>query len=407
MRAQSNILVINAGSSSVKFQLFSQHSELKNTNLRILRPSLRLLRSNRNDGSRRLHSELTLLVKGSVTHLGQAPIFIASVEADNRHEESLLPIDATHETAIRFILNWIETQKAQWKISVVTHRVVHGGTQFNNSVHITKDILAHLWALNSLAPLHQPHNLAAVEIISELMPDVMQIACFDTAFHANHKPLFTEYALPQWLRDKGIRRYGFHGLSYEWLVHALQLQSPKLAKGRIIAAHLGNGASLCAINNGVSIDTTMGMTALDGLPMGTRCGNLDPGAVIYMMRELGLSPDEVESVLYNESGLLGLSGLTNDVGLLQESIDPNAQFALDYFCMRTAQLMGMMAVALGGVDGIVFTGGIGENCDAIRSKILHHIAFLMPVEVHVIAANEEMIMAIHSIALMKQRRFSS
>ena len=228
----------------------------------------------------------------------------------------------------------------------------------------------------------------------------MQIACFDTAFHAQHTPLFTTYALPEHLREQGIRRYGFHGLSYEWIAYSLRQNEPELAKGRVIAAHLGNGASLCAMRNGISIDTTMGMTALDGLPMGTRCGTLDPGVVIYMIRELKLSSNDAESILYHQSGLLGLSDWTHDVRLLQGSNESKARFALDYFCMRAAQLAGMMAVALGGIDGIVFTGGIGENSNFIRDTILHHLDFLRPFEVRVIKADEGRMMAMHTMSVL-------
>jgi acetate kinase len=243
----------------------------------------------------------------------------------------------------------------------------------------------------------------AIDIISKINPDILQIACFDTAFHADHDPLFTSYALPEKWRDKGIRHYGFHGLSYEWIAYALRRDEHVLATGRIIAAHLGNGASLCAMHNGVSIDTTTGMTALDGLPMGTRCGNLDPGAVIYIIRDLNLSPDEVEHILYSESGLLGLSGSTNNVKELQESADKNAQFALDYFSLKVAQFMGAMAVALGGVDGVIFTGGIGEHSAFVRDKILARIAFMKPFEVRVIPANEERMMAMQARACLESK----
>ena len=374
MTAKNSILVINNGSSSVKFQLFLQHAELP------------------------------LLAKGQIYNLGNTPLFVATTETNSLEhpavESESLSIDCTHETAMHFILHWLEEQKKNWQINAVVHRIVHGGLKFTNSLFITPETLTELEKLTPLAPLHQPHNLAAVKIISALMPNVMQIACFDTAFHAHHSSLFTEYALPEKMRDKGIRRYGFHGLSYEWIVHSLQLEAPQLAQGRIIAAHLGNGASLCAMNNGISIDTTMGMTALDGLPMGSRCGSLDPGAVIYMIRELGLSADEVESILYNESGLLGLSQWTNDMNLLQNSDEPEAQFALNYFCLRTAQFMGMMAVTLGGVDGIVFTGGIGEHSTFVRDKILQHLALLRPFATRIVPANEERMMAMHSISLL-------
>ena len=374
--AKDIILVINTGSSSVKFQLFFQHPNLP------------------------------LLAKGQISNLGVSPSFLVTIEADDQQlrtvKQEILPDDSTHEKAIHYILQWIESQNQNWHIHLVAHRVVHGGLKFTASVKITDEVLAELWAFSALAPLHQSHNLKSITIIREQRPDVLQIACFDTAFHASHKPLFTEYALPQKIRDQGIRRYGFHGLSYEWIVHSLREHDHEFANGRIIAAHLGNGASLCAIDHGISIDTTMGMTALDGLPMGTRCGNLDPGVVIYMIRELGLSADELESILYNESGLLGLSEWTNDVSLLQGSDSPKARFALDYFCLRTTQLMGMMAVALGGIDCIVFTGGIGENSDFVRDNIVNRLAFLQPFATRIIPANEERVMAMHSIALIKQ-----
>ncbi|CAM2890915.1 acetate/propionate family kinase [Legionella anisa] len=371
---KTSILVINAGSSSVKFQVFSQESALH------------------------------LLASGKVAGLGTLPLFVAKDAVANKVIQKTLPVHCSHETALRFILQWINAQDL--KISVVAHRVVHGGVMFTKSVWVTSGVMAQLRELNPLAPLHQPHHLAAIELISTINPELPQIACFDTAFHAHHEALFTEYALPQKLREEGIRRYGFHGLSYEWVAYTLQQNDPELAKGRIIAAHLGNGASLCAMHHGISIDTTLGMTALAGLPMGTRCGDLDPGVIIYLIRELGLSADEIEHILYHESGLLGLSEKTNDVKLLQESSDPRAQFALTYFCLKGAQLMGMMAVALGGVDGIVFTGGIGENSEWVRRAILKHVTFLKPFETRIIAANEERIMAMHTLSLLEKNKGS-
>jgi len=354
------ILVINAGSSSVKFSLFDKGTDLK------------------------------LLANGQVADIGGKPRFSTG------NDRQALPPGSTHEEALRFILEWIEKQNHP-ALTIAVHRVVHGGALFTKPVQITSEILKQLHGLEALAPLHQPHNLAAIEILTKLKPGLPQIACFDTAFHAGHEPLFKVYALPQSLIDKGIQRYGFHGLSYEWIARVLKGEHPQLAKGRVIVAHLGNGASLCAMKNGVSIDTTMGMTALEGLPMGTRCGNLDPGAVIYMIRDLGLLPDKAEHILYNDSGLKGLSGLTNDVKTLQASNDPKAAFALDYFSLKTAQLMGSMAVALGGVDGIVFTGGIGENATTVREIILNRLAFLKPYEMLVIPANEERMMAMHAV----------
>lgn len=377
-KIKNSILVINTGSSSVKFQVFSRYPSFE------------------------------LLVHGKVSDLGSSPLFTATDETQELKENQVknieIPDDYTHEKALHFILNWIEAQNQSWQIDTVAHRIVHGGIRFTSSVLITPEVMTYLRVLCPLAPLHQPNNLIAIDIFSALKPDLMQVACFDTAFHAHHDPLFTEYALPQKIRDKGIRRYGFHGLSYEWIALFLRQHEPSLARRRIIAAHLGNGASLCAMHNGISIDTTMGMTALDGLPMGTRCGMLDPGAVIYMIRELNLSPDDAESLLYHQSGLLGLSDWTHDVRLLQDSNESKAQFALDYFCMRTAQLAGMMAVVLGGVDGIVFTGGIGENSSLIRDKILRHLDFLRPFEVHVIKANEERMMAMHTVSVLENHK---
>lgn len=371
-----SILVINAGSSSVKFQVFSRHPDL------------------------------SLLASGKVSDLGGTPLFTATNKTtstqDKKVDKKSLPSNCTHETALGVILDWIKAQGRSWQVSVVAHRVAHGGVFFTKSVWVRQEVIEQLRRLCPLAPLHQPHNLAAIEIISKMKPDMPQIACFDTAFHANHEALFTEYALPQRICDKSIRRYGFHGLSYEWIAYTLQQNNPALAKGRIIAAHLGNGASLCAMHNGISIDTTFGMTALSGLPMGTRCGDLDPGVVIYLIRELGFSPDEVEHIFYNESGLLGLSGWTNDVKLLQESREQKAQFALDYFCLKGAQLIGMMAVALNGIDGIIFTGGIGENSVFVRENILRRLEFLKPFEMRIIAANEERIMAMHTLSLLEQ-----
>ncbi|HRD69789.1 MAG TPA: acetate/propionate family kinase [Legionella sp.] len=364
------LLTINSGSSSVKFQVFTQTKELD------------------------------LLAKGKIYDLGTTPTFKASNQSTNQNVANSLDADCTHEEAILLILDWVKTQP-DWEVKAVAHRVVHGGELFTQSVLITPAILDELSTLNSLAPLHQPHNLAAIHIIEKTQPSLPQIACFDTAFHANHTPVFTTYALPLKIRELGIRRYGFHGLSFEWIAHALRIEHPKLAKGKVVVAHLGNGASLCALLDGVSIDTTMGLTALDGLPMGTRCGSIDPGAIIYLVRELGISPSTLEGILYNDSGLLGLSGLTNDVKELQESEDESAQFALDYFCLKAAQFIGMMAISLDGIDALVFTGGIGENSQLIRDKILARIHCLRPFSHLVMPANEEKMMAMHAFALLE------
>jgi acetate kinase len=351
------LLILNAGSTSVKFQLFGPEAEQ------------------------------VLVAAGQVAGIGTAPRFKAG------NDEKLLAAGSSHEEALAIVLGWVQSQG--YALSAAGHRVVHGGTEFVAPVEVTEKVLEKLRALAPLAPLHQPHNLAAIDILAKLQPDLPQVACFDTAFHAGQDALFTTYALPQSLRDKGIRRYGFHGLSYEWIAEVLKREHPALATGRVIAAHLGGGSSLCALKNGKSVTTSLGMTALDGLPMTMRCGSLDPGAVIYLVRELGLSADEVEHLLYGESGLKGLSGTSGDVKTLLASEAPAARFALDYFVERTAEFMGQMAVALGGVDGLVFTGGIGENAHALRDRILEKAAFLGRFESLVIPANEERMMARH------------
>lgn len=368
------ITVLNCGSSSVKFQIFSYSKPLD------------------------------LLAHGQIINLGTNPSFHAThTLTPEKNRNKTLNKHCGYEQAIHQIIRWVEKNE-QWHIHAVAHRVVHGGTAFNKSILITPDALLRLKEFNTLAPLHQPHHLAAIEIMSHLYPQIHQIACFDTAFHLNHEPLFTEYALPLHLRKKGIRRYGFHGLSFEWVAHVLQKEHPELAKSRLVIAHLGNGASLCAMNHGVSIDTTMGLTALDGLPMGTRCGHLDPGAVLYMIQHLGLSPEQVEHLLYQESGLLGLSGISNDVKELEQCADQKAQFALDFFCMKTAQHIGMMAIAIGGLDGIILTGGIGEHSEWIRSQILNKIQCLQPFTALVIPANEEKMMAMHALSTLEHTK---
>lgn len=367
------ILTLNAGSSSVKFRLFARDKDLQ------------------------------LLAQGKVGSIGTAPAFSATnaTKPTDTVTTKPLPSGASHEDAMRSIIDWIHGHESGWRVTATAHRIVHGGTEFTEPLRMTSDIFHRLKKLCPLAPLHQPHNLMALGIADRLLPHVPQIACFDTAFHARHDPIFTSFALPRNLTEKGVRRYGFHGLSYEWIAHVLRQEHPELAKGRVIAAHLGNGASLCAMQDGRSIDTTMGMTALDGLPMGTRCGALDPGAMIYMLRELGTAVDELESILYEQSGLKGLSGISNDVKTLLESRDPHARFALDYFALRTAQFIAALAVSVGGIDALIFTGGIGENAAPVREAIIRRLAFLGPIPSLVIPANEERIMAMQASACLE------
>lgn len=365
------LLIINSGSSSVKFQIF------KNA------------------------QDLALLGHGKIYNLGTVPAFSAiNTSSPANPTTKQLAKNYSHTQAIHLILDWIKEQQQPWNLSAAAHRIVHGGSLFTKSVIINAGILQQLKQFNSLAPLHQPHNLAAIEILSKISPELPQIGCFDTAFHAKHTPLFTEYALPQEIRAQGVRRYGFHGLSFEWIAHTLTNEHASWGGPKVVVAHLGNGASLCAMNHGLSIDTTMGLTALDGLPMGTRCGSLDPGALIYMIRDLLLSPAAVEQILYNQSGLLGLSGITNDMQELEDSKDEQAQFAIDFFCLKAAQFIAAMTISLGALDGLVFTGGIGENSVTVRRKILDNLQCLQPFPVLVIPANEEKMMALHTLSLL-------
>lgn len=357
------LLVLNTGSSSVKFRLFE------------------------------LTADLPLVAGGKVTDIGGNTTFKAHKEGSAETKEKL-SADTTHESALSVILSWLDENGIGAKnLSAVAHRIVHGGTRFDGPVLLDDAAMAYLRSLNGLAPLHQPHNLAGVYNLASKMAGLQQYGCFDTAFHARHDALFSAFALPENIRNQGVRRYGFHGLSYDWIAHSLKNDFPHLAASRIVVAHLGNGASLCAMRDGKSVDTTMGMTALDGLPMGTRCSALDAGAVIYMLRDLGLNVNEVERLLYEESGLKGLSGLTNDAKTLSESDDPRAKFALDYFALKTAQHIAAMATSIGGLDVLVFTGGIGENAPDMRENILNRLSFLPGFETLVIPANEERSMA--------------
>ena len=358
------LLVLNTGSSSVKFRLFE------------------------------LTADLPLVAGGKVTDIGGNAVFKASLEGGAENKEAL-SAETTHETALAVILAWLDKNnpESSGRIAAAAHRIVHGGTRYDGPVLLDDASMAYLRSLNGLAPLHQPHNLAGVYILASKMAGLQQHGCFDTAFHARHDALFSAFALPENIRNQGVRRYGFHGLSYDWIAHSLKNDFPHLAASRIVVAHLGNGASLCAMRDGKCVDTTMGMTALDGLPMGTRCGALDAGAVIYMLRDLGLNVNEVERLLYEESGLKGLSGLTNDAKTLSESDDPRAKFALDYFALKTAQHIAAMATSIGGLDVLVFTGGIGENAPDMRENILNRLSFLPGFETLVIPANEERSMA--------------
>ena len=352
------ILALNAGSTSLKFSLFD----------------------NRDD--------LPLRARGSIDHLGSSAIWHITGAAGHQIDG---PCD--HQRALELIRDWVQTQG---KPDFCVHRFVHGGPDFRAPVRLDDGVLAALERLVPLAPLHQPHHLAAVRGLQAIWPDLPQIACFDTSFHADHTPIFYRMALPTNCQDDLLRRYGFHGLSYQWVRDVLRRDEPALAAGRVVICHLGGGSSLCALYNGISVDTSMGMTALDGVPMSTRCGAIDPGAILYLLREGGYSVDELEHLLYEQSGLTGLSGISGDMKTLLASPDPAALMAVQYYALRVAKMVASLAVSLGGIDGLVFTGGIGEHAEPVRQMILGQLTFLTIPRVLVIATDEERMMAIQA-----------
>ena len=281
----------------------------------------------------------------------------------------------------------------------IGHRIVHGGTQFLNPVIVDDQIEARLNALRPLAPLHQPYGLDALRRMREAAPKVCQVACFDTAFHATQPEIASRFPLPGSYFERGYRRYGFHGLNYEHVVHSLPTETGAPLPDRLLIAHLGNGASLCAVKDGRSVATTMGYSTLDGLVMGTRPGALDPGVVLAIMKDDGLSPGQMEDVLYRNSGLLALSGMTSDMRSLLENQAPAARQAIATYCYWAARQAGSLIVAMGGIDAMVFTGGIGENAESIRQRIVHHLAWIGPFAVHIVLANEELVIARHVMGL--------
>ncbi len=356
---QKYLFVINSGSSSAKFRLFG------------------------------LSSDLPLLAQGTINEIGGESRFSAKTVGRETQDLPVCPLK-THEDAFDHVLAWMaHNDFALEDIKAAAHRVVHGGSRFSTPAFLDNETLEYLHSITHLAPLHQPHNLVAVDILEDKVPNILQYGCFDTAFHANHEPLFTHFALPKELAEKGVLRYGFHGMSYDWIASQLEKDHPKLAKGKVVVAHLGNGASLCALKEGKSIDSTMGMTALDGLPMGTRTGAIDAGAVLYLINNMDYTMEDVERILYKKSGLLGLSGISNDIKVLTESDDENAKFAIEYFALKTAQYIAAMSVSIGGMDGLVFTAGIGENAKGVREAILKHLEHMPDFETHVIPTNEE------------------
>lgn len=347
-RARGSVLVLNAGSSSLKFQLFGL-------------------------GEPGLQAEL----RGQVDGLGGAPRFRA-VAADGAElaTHGLAPdvADATH--AVQWVWGWLQPHLDDGRLLAAGHRVVHGGAGYAAPARVDDALLARLQALVPLAPLHQPHNLAPIRALAERRPDLPQVVCFDTGFHRTQPREAELFALPLAFHEQGVRRYGFHGLSYEWIARRLPGLAPRAAAGRTVVAHLGSGVSMCAMLAGRSVATTMGFTALDGCPMGTRTGSLDPGVVLWLLRERGMTPAAVESLLYRESGLLGLSGVSADMRVLLASREPAARDAIDYFTYRLAREIGSLAAALGGLDALVFTAGIGEHSPEIRAAVMQRCAWL-------------------------------
>ena len=306
--------------------------------------------------------------------------------------------EGRHDAAVAAALERVEAEGAAWRLVAAGHRVVHGGDRYSSPTLVGPEVLRSLESLVSLAPLHQPHNLAAIRAVAARRPDLPQVACFDTAFHQTQPEIARLYALPRALTDSGIKKYGFHGLSYEYVASQLEKFFGEKANGRIIAAHLGNGASLCAMRGGRSVASSMGFTALEGLMMGTRTGAIDPGVLLYLLEEKGMSPARLEDLLYRESGLLGVSGISNDMRTLLASREPRARLAVELFVYRVVREVGSLAAALGGLDGLVFTAGIGEHAAEVREAIVAGCRWLGGFATAVIPTNEELMIARHALA---------
>jgi acetate kinase len=344
------ILVVNAGSSSLKFSIF---------------------RTEGDDVSQ-------VVVRGQIDGLGTRPrLSVKEATGGVLIEREYTLAEAGSITdAIKLSGAWLREYFRDQPLRAAGHRVVHGGTEFARPVLIDTKVFAALEELNPLAPLHQPHNLAAIRALNEAQPNIPQVACFDTAFHRGHPPLADLYALPWDYYTAGVRHYGFHGLSYEYIAATLPQVAPEISEGRVIVAHLGSGASLCALRAGKSVDSTMGFSPLDGVPMATRTGALDPGVLLYLLNQRGMTAPELERLLYHESGLLGLSGVGNDMRVLLGSREPRAALAVDFFVYHVAKQIGALAAVLGGVDGLVFTAGIGEHSPLVRARILEACKWL-------------------------------
>src|SRR5262249_9547813 len=311
-----------------------------------------------------------LEARGQIEGIGTAPrLAVKDSDGGTLTDERLHPGVRDGRAAIDALAGWLRSNYGGSRVLGVGHRVVHGGAQFAGPVIVRPQILKELYKLVPLAPLHEPYNLAAIEAVIERLPDVPQVACFDTSFHRGHSAVARVIPLPREICKLDLQRYGFHGLSYEYIASVLPHVAPEIARGRLVVAHLGSGASLCALKEGSSVDSTFGFSALDGLCMGTRPGAIDPGVVLYLFQSLGLSVKDVETILYKKSGLLAISGISNDMRILLGSGESEARLAVDYFVYRAAKEMGALAAVLGGIDGLVFTAGIGENSPEIRRRI--------------------------------------
>ncbi len=387
------ILTINAGSSSIKFALFPLDHPISPV----------------------------AEVSGQIDGIGaEVTKMVAKNRAGERIADQALSGErVSHAQAFDALLKWFTATYTGWEIVAVGHRVVHGGDRYSQPTVIDAQVLAHLTGFTPLAPLHQPHNVAGIVALQALLPNVPQVACFDTAFHRSQPEVAQMFGLPRAITAEGVKRYGFHGLSYEFIARALPQHSSR-ADGRVVVAHLGNGASMAAMVNRKCVATTLGFSTIDGLVMGTRCGNLDPGVILHLMETKNLSVKDMTKMLYKESGLLGVSGISQDMRTLLSSDKPEAQEAVDLFCYRIARELGSLAAAAGGIDALVFTGGIGEHAAEVRRRVclqsewlgiklnpeanarhdLHIGAGNSSVDVLVIPTNEEWMMAHHAQTLL-------
>lgn len=395
MTKHNAYLVLNAGSSSLKFSVFRQVADT---------------------------TELKTILSGQIAGIGSLATFIAK-DADRRvlAEHRWNEADSnSRDILLQYLLDWVNNTLVDDHIVAAGHRVVHGGRFLGRPMQVNAELLDQLEQLVPLAPLHQPHNLAPMQILARNHPELDQVACFDTAFHSTQPWRAKAYALPRELSDEGLCKYGFHGLSYEYVTQQLLANHPELASGHVVICHLGNGSSLCAVKDGRSMDTTMGFTALDGVPMGTRCGSIDPGVLLYLMHEKKMDVDAIEDLLYRRSGLLGVSGLSNDMKVLQESTELYAKQAVELFCFRVAKEVGAMAASMGGLDALVFTAGIGENSPEIRELVAQQLDWLgvkldaaanserqvnisaadARVPTFVVPTNEEMMIAKHTMNVL-------